>query len=45
MHVNSHVHVVYAAFCVYKMNPWKTNLGICNGSQPPIMFKFNLIVI
>ncbi len=30
MHVNPHVHVVYAAFCMYKMNPWKTNLGIFN---------------
>ncbi len=43
VHVNPHVHVVYAAFCVYKMNPLKTNLGIFNGSQPPI--NLNLIVI
>ncbi len=41
MHVNPHVYVVYAAFCVYKMNPLKTNLGIFNGSQPPI--NLNLI--
>ncbi len=34
--VNPHVHVVYAAFCVYKINPLKTNVGIFNESQPPI---------
>ncbi len=36
VHMNPHVHVVYAAFCVYKINPLKTNLSIFNGSQPPI---------
>ncbi len=35
VHVNPHVHVVYADFCLYKMNPWKIILGIFNGSQPP----------
>ncbi len=33
VHVNPHVHVVYAAFCVYKINPWKTNLGILMGQS------------
>ncbi len=41
VHVNPHVHVVYADFCLYKMNPWKMILGIFYGSQPPK--NFNLI--
>ncbi len=43
VHVNPHVHVVYAAFCMYKISPWKTNLGILNG--PKLLINFNLIVI
>ncbi len=40
MHVNPHVHVVYAACCMYKMNPWKTNLDILNESKPLIKMHF-----
>ncbi len=35
-HVNNHV-LLFAAFCTCKMNPWKTNVSIFNGSQTLIL--------